>query len=356
MTTDLPPALSVAPPQVLASIQSFPKGTSPGSSQLRAQHLLDVLRGTTTPAAIDCLSELTTWINILLAGRAHPLISPWLCGAPLTALNKKNGGVRPIAVGETIRRLISKLCCSFIHPFLPEMFLPEGQVGVGIRGGLEAAIHASRYYIQEHHQNTDLCLLKVDFTNAFNEVNREVFLDRVQEDLPELFGWTNWCYSRPANLFFGDHRITATGGVQQGDPLGPLLFSLVLSDLLRSLDVPSRVDLNIWYLDDGSLIGPRSIISQVVKEIETQGPQYGLLLNLSKCELYWPSGNTQFPEFPPEITRLKEGVSLLGSPLWGAPSFFSATVAQLIDKTTAVQEKRQPPGGTSLVKKLSGSM
>ena len=33
-----------------------------------------------------------------------------------------------------------------------------------------------------------------------------------------------WCYSQPAELRFGSRRIMASSGVQQGDPLGPLLF------------------------------------------------------------------------------------------------------------------------------------
>ena len=33
-------------------------------------------------------------------------------------------------------------------------------------------------------------------------------------------------------LRFGNHRIVASAGVQQGDPLGPLLFSLVIMELV----------------------------------------------------------------------------------------------------------------------------
>ena len=69
-------------------------------------------------------------------------MAPWLCGAPITALHKKNGGVRPIAVCETIRRLVSRVCCLSVRDDLPDLFLPHGQVGVGIKGGLEAAIHS----------------------------------------------------------------------------------------------------------------------------------------------------------------------------------------------------------------------
>ena len=44
--------------------------------------------------------------------------------------------------------------------------------------------------------------------------------------------------------------------VQQGDPLGPLLFSLVLQRLISSIDADDdylQVLFQAWYLDDGVL-------------------------------------------------------------------------------------------------------
>ena len=109
------------------------------------EHLLDTVSGHTAPSAELCLTTLTRLMNFLLSGKASPSLAPWLCGAPLTALLKKNGGVRPIAVGEILHRLASHLCCQFACPFLSDFFLPYGQVDVCIPGGLEAAIHAVRH-------------------------------------------------------------------------------------------------------------------------------------------------------------------------------------------------------------------
>jgi hypothetical protein len=47
-------------------------------------------------------------VNKLASGRALSTFATWLCGAPLRAFAKPNGGVRPIVVGEIIRRLVSK--------------------------------------------------------------------------------------------------------------------------------------------------------------------------------------------------------------------------------------------------------
>ena len=123
-------------------------------------------------------------MNHLLSGKAPSCLSPWLCGAPLTALLKKGGGVRPIAVGEVIRRLASRLCCLAVRPSLPSVFIPYGQVGVGIPGGLETAIHITRHYIYQHASDSFLALLKIDMKNAFNECSRTVFFERVAEDFP----------------------------------------------------------------------------------------------------------------------------------------------------------------------------
>ena len=228
---DIPSSLTTNNQDVVQALRGFPCGSSPGGSGLRAQHLLDAICGHSAPAAQDCLHALTVLINLLLSGKAHSWLSPWLAGAPLTALRKKDSGVRPIAVGEVLRRLTSRICCSAVRPRLVDILLPYGQVGVGVKGGLEAAIHATRCCLHHYGSNPDLCLLKLDMRNAFNECDRSVFLEKVKTCLPELFGWAQWCYTFPAELRFGRRRILSLSGVQQGDPLGPLLFSLVLTSL-----------------------------------------------------------------------------------------------------------------------------
>ena len=110
-------------------------------------------------------------------------------GAPLTGLYKSSGSIRPIAVGEVLRRLVSRIGCAAVHHRLPDLFLPYGQVGVGVRDGLEAAIHALRISLSSNCNQEDFCCLKLDMYNAFNECSRGSFLRRTRQDLPELFAW-----------------------------------------------------------------------------------------------------------------------------------------------------------------------
>ena len=190
----------------------------------------------------------------------------------MTALAKKGGGFRPIAVGETLRRLVSKVCYLSVHSSLPELLLPFGQVGVDVPGGLEAAVHSLHTILSTHSSDSSLCCLKLDMINAFNECSRTSFLSRCHSDFPELFAWIQWCYCCAGELHFRPHRILSTTGVQQGDPLGPLPFSLVLLDFLSHCHAPDGLCFQLWYLDDGILVGTPSALSSFLDALQLQGP------------------------------------------------------------------------------------
>ncbi len=45
---------------------------------------------------------------------------------------------------------------------------------------------------------------------------------------PTIYSFVHSAYSSPSNLLWGDKIVKSVEGVQQGDPLGPLLFCLAL--------------------------------------------------------------------------------------------------------------------------------
>ena len=271
----VPPHILVDSEAVLMVLRAFLQGNNLGGTRLRDQHILDAVVGITAPVATVCLAELTLLMNILLAVRMDHRAAPWLVGAPVTALVKKGGGFRPIAVCEVIRRLASRLCCTAVRRKLPELFLPYNQVGVGMQGGLEAAIHSIHRILQELGQDENLCCFKVDMQKAFNECDRATFLRRLSKYLPELEEWVRWCYCSAGELRFGSHQVKSTAGVQQSDPLGPLLFSLAVLELLDTIDQVEGLVFTVWYLDDGTFVGTRDAIASLLDKIQTHGPNLG---------------------------------------------------------------------------------
>jgi len=208
------------------------------------------------------------------------------------------------------------------------------QVGVATQGGAEASVHAVRKLAEEFGNDPGKIMLKVDFSNAFNLVDRTVMLAQVYDKLPGLYRWVEYCYSHPAHLFFGTSILSSAAGVQQGDPLGPLLFSLVLHPLACKIEAEfPELDLCVWYLDDGTIIGQVDDVHQVFLLIERDGPALGLHLNVKKNEIWWPNRASPDP-FPAEVDRVDNaGVKLLGAPI-GTKDFTTNFVKKKLEALT----------------------
>lgn len=80
------------------------------------------------------LSALASFVTLVLAGRTPPSIRPFFFGATLIALEKKDGGVRPIAVGCTLRRLAAKVASGRVLEDMAALLAPR-QLGFGVKGG-----------------------------------------------------------------------------------------------------------------------------------------------------------------------------------------------------------------------------
>ena len=101
------------------------------------------------------LAALTAFVNLVLTGGTPPSIRPFFFGATLTALEKKGGGIRPIAVGCTLRRLVAKVASASVREAMVELLAPH-QLGFGVKKGAEAAVHAARLYL--HNLSSDKAL------------------------------------------------------------------------------------------------------------------------------------------------------------------------------------------------------
>src|SRR5260221_12269435 len=86
---------------------SFPAGSAGGPDGLRPQHLRELLQCRGNGPVF--LTALTAFVNMGLSGRCPPLVAPIFFGGQLLAMSQKTRGVRPIAIGLTLRRLVAKV-------------------------------------------------------------------------------------------------------------------------------------------------------------------------------------------------------------------------------------------------------
>ena len=105
-------------------------------------HLRSLVVHGSAEAGSRLLSTLTDLVNVMLRGEVPQFAVPVLYGANECAIRKKDGGIRTIAVGSSLRRLSVKVGSRPIVQALGEELRPV-QLGVSTRGGCEAAAHAS---------------------------------------------------------------------------------------------------------------------------------------------------------------------------------------------------------------------
>ena len=202
------------PPVVLlwehfeAVMKDLPRASSPGPSQLRWEHLGTMYQG----GAGDLLFR---FCRQLVSGDLPVAARPWFGGARLVAMLKDLdadgrpiptplGRVRPIAMGEVVRKLVGKVVCKQLAPEFRAHLCPDTlqggetsalqQVGVAVPGGADRMIHSTRAHLEA---NPEWACVSVDCTNAFNALSREAMKAAVRQRFPGLAAFTQLCYGDP---------------------------------------------------------------------------------------------------------------------------------------------------------------
>ena len=97
------------------ALMSFPNGSIAGLDGISPQILKDLTAKSNRQTGLNFLRALTNLVNVILEGKVPFELRPYFFGAKLIALKKPDGGLRPIAVGNTFRRLSAK--CAGYHVF-----------------------------------------------------------------------------------------------------------------------------------------------------------------------------------------------------------------------------------------------
>lgn len=311
MRSDSAAELQIPVPGIAYAVRSFPCGSAGGPDGLTPQHLKDMIGAPAGEGAPVLLSALASFVQFVLSGEVLQEARPLFFGANLVPFRKPGGGVRPIAVGCTLRRLVAKCAGFLVREEMGELLAPS-QLGYGVKRGAEAAVHAARHFVQglEH----DRVFVKLDFANAFNSLRRDKMLKAVENLVPDLLPFVHSAYCSTSLLFWRDKTLESAEGVQQGDPLGPLLFCLSIHHLISRL----TSDFKLFYLDDGSLGGRCEDVLRDIRIVEKTAEELGLQLNRSKSEVVCHDSSTleQFLSSSPGFCVTPPGsVMFLGSPL-----------------------------------------
>ena len=326
-----------------------------GPDGMPVPHLKLLVRPRTGETTDDSgLAALHGFVCLMAEGELSAEAANFHAWATLLACTKPNGKYRSIAIGTTIRRLVSCCLMKLALPGTRDYFAPH-QIANGVPAGTEVAIHALRETLGKYGWDPGRVAIFIDARNAFNEIDRQRILDEVIIHAPGIARYVHMVYGSAPWLIAGGRMIQSLQGTQQGDLLGMFLFSLVLQPLIDELQAKCALDLNIWCADDGTLVGRVPEIAKAVEILHSKGAGLGYHLEVDKSKLWWPTVDVNLlDDLPfefledkdaPDLFRPAIGVKYLGAPV-GNDAFVErhirSRMTRIDELLTAVEELDDP--------------
>ena len=293
VSTAGPPPL-ISRERLVTVLKGLPK-SSPGPSGWRYSHLKTVFAEGPGPELLARhLTDLLTDPTVIEE------FGDALRTGTLTVLDKGKQDVRPIGCMESTVRVLSKYAVAVEQRTLAQPLLPE-QLGVGVQGGGETAIHVARLTL-DHYKEKWVAVM-IDMSNAYGSMKRSE-IAKVIEAMPyesstllrhvfNRFAAPKTTYVTPSGA-----KFEATLGVVQGEPSAPLMFSATLDPVLKGTTKMLMDEGMVFaYLDDVAIIGEPVKVAAALKHFTEEAAKLGLKVNELKTKwLGDPSQNLAVQE------------------------------------------------------------
>ena len=308
---------------LLKGVQTSSRGAAQGPTGWRFEHLR-------TAVEISRTTPLPRFTNGLLYGTLPPDVLAVVGTSRLVALQKPNGGIRPVAIGDVLRRYVTRgLCLAYKERWEAE--LGPFQYAIGTKAGSEKLLAMLRTYAEAGNPEQQRVLLALDSRNAFNTANRQDILDALQTSYPELLPFFSQWYGVEHELWFrhedGSIRVLhSRDGTQQGDPAGTFLYALGLHKYLVRLQelLPGRLIAS--FLDDIYIGTTETHLAHDFQGAAATLAPYRQELRPDKCQVWSPNWNSATPRpetVPAGLKFCPSGMTAMGVP-FGDVGFVAA--------------------------------
>ena len=252
----------------------------------------------------------------------------------------KNPGVRPIGVGEVLRRIIGRSILRCIQNDL-KLLGTNQQLCLGQKCGIEHAIHSLRNEFEKAEVEG---ILLIDAKNAFNSLNRDLALWNIEKMCPSIVTALKNSYKSPTSLFVNGKTLQSQEGTTQGDPLAMAMYGIAILPLIELVQNPKVTQK--WYADDGNVAGSLDDLKVVHDKLKQHGSAFGY--TLTKCNIITKTENINQAEklFNSSEIEIVKGHRVLGSVI-GSESSCNEYKRQKQNEYIGVVEKLSKHAKTS---------
>ena len=189
----------------------------------------------------------------------------------------KNPGVRPIEVGEVLRRIIGRTILRCVENDL-KLLGKNLQLCLGQKCGIQHAIHRLRKQFETPETQG---ILLIDAKNAFNSLNRDLESRNIEKLCPSIITAIRNSYKTLTSLFINGTTLQSQEGTTQGDPLATATYGIAISlliDLIQKTNIIQK-----WYADDSNVTGSLKDLKAVQEQLKKHEPAFGY--TLTKCNI-----------------------------------------------------------------------
>ena len=279
--------------RIAASFNKFPRksGTGPGHS--RYEHWAPSADESTQ--AVMIARTLTR-----LVGRKEDMpekARKAMLAAILNGIPKKDGGVRVLGCGGTIRRLVARAVAKELNSEIAQGAGPQ-QYGLQKDG----AGSMFRYVSAKLATEPDKAAAMMDISNAFPTMSRQAVKNGCIKHSPQLWSlMKEWFKGSSKHIVRGDgdevvySTIEQAEGLDQGCPLSPGLYTIAVRDALedvlatmKGLDPTADI---VAYLDDTILIATGEALEAGVRRFMECMEEYGLKVHPGKTKVWSSDAN-----------------------------------------------------------------
>jgi hypothetical protein len=335
---------------ILNALKKVKRGKEPGASKCRYEHLKVFLLRDKTTHLYEGAATLTPLLSDLCNGKITIELASLLGNSDLVAITKPDGNPRPLGLLETLRNMSGNIVLSKVIRKLRATLFGKN-FAVGVKGGIETAIHAFRTLTDEH---PELTALVIDFSAMFQEISRNGCLRAIMEHCPEAFPFMYKFYSRSAKVAFRIDKETinnifvmSENGIFQGDVWGTTAACCLLLQFQRKLEAhlnefqevansnPVSFHVDIAVADDWAIVADHVTIKRTWNFLMENAPPkdsgrispepHALKINMKKTVLYSAASSNAmknwFPysDIPACVKRISKaangGIRFLGSPV-----------------------------------------
>ena len=152
--------------------------------------------------------------------------------------------LRPLGIPAAMRRVLASHAASTLRQRFATALAPLN-LCVGVEGGMDFIVTSTQLgvdkFITEPLNRSELpsrIAILLDLRNMFNKVSREVFMEELERDFPELVPLANLFYEEAGTVHFRWEdgtwdALKMEEGSTQGCPLSVLFAALVMRAVLR---------------------------------------------------------------------------------------------------------------------------